>query len=376
MNKALHVFVYLFLVLAGAALWFEVELNNKRQLLTDRNRMQENYLIKIAGTIEKADAEKGALAVLNKDASPVEAKAVDNPDYENVLEDYNRHYEAANLETFNWNNQASREQLRKVYVYDIEGNVVMNGNQPQMEGPGTEDELLSTLLDAAKAQQTRLNNTRAELEKLRGKLESAIDEINSMKGLSREDKLMIEEKKSEIARLEQEKAALEDTVTRLKVRIEELNAEVANLNDAVLTARNEAEELREELAKREKLVEQLKKLLADNINRGSSTAAGTAVTSLPIGDKGKIVRVDNEHMFVIVEFTEEAMKQLKGNNPDAVLPALALGVKRTGFDGPAGEFLGRVKIRQEVKGKPYVICDILDSWKQADFAINDVVFAD
>ena len=53
MNKLLHVLVYVFLVLAGAALFFELDLNRKRTELTDRNRMQEEYLIKIAKTIEK-----------------------------------------------------------------------------------------------------------------------------------------------------------------------------------------------------------------------------------------------------------------------------------------------------------------------------------
>ena len=40
MNKALHVLVYFFLVLAGTGLFFEIQLNAKRALLTDRNRMQ------------------------------------------------------------------------------------------------------------------------------------------------------------------------------------------------------------------------------------------------------------------------------------------------------------------------------------------------
>ena len=40
MNKALHVLVYLFVILSAAALWFEIELNKKRSLLTDRNRLQ------------------------------------------------------------------------------------------------------------------------------------------------------------------------------------------------------------------------------------------------------------------------------------------------------------------------------------------------
>ena len=74
MNKALHVLVYLFLILSAAALWFEIELNKKRTLLTDRNRLQEEYVIKIASTVEKVEPNKDATAEVKKDISPIEAK--------------------------------------------------------------------------------------------------------------------------------------------------------------------------------------------------------------------------------------------------------------------------------------------------------------
>ena len=60
MSKLLHVLVYVFLVLAGAALYFELDLNKKRTELTDRNRMQEDFFIRIAKTVEKADPAKDA----------------------------------------------------------------------------------------------------------------------------------------------------------------------------------------------------------------------------------------------------------------------------------------------------------------------------
>ena len=85
MNKVLHVLVYVFLALASAALWFELQLNAKRAELTDRNRMQEDYLVKLARTIEKAEPDKGTSFEIRKDASPVEAKLVDIPETENVL---------------------------------------------------------------------------------------------------------------------------------------------------------------------------------------------------------------------------------------------------------------------------------------------------
>lgn len=376
MNKALHVLVYLFLVLAGTGLFFEIQLNAKRALLTDRNRMQEEYYIRIAKTIEKAEAEKAAPLELKKDSDPVEAKIIDIPNTDNVLEDYNNTLETANLDTFQWDNPASKAQLRMVYVLDSEGNPVMDGNQPLKTGKGTEDEMLSTLFEAAKSQQSRLNTTRAELVTLRGKLEDAIAEINKLKPIMRQDKVTIEEKKAEIAKLEEAKAALENEIVKLKSHIEELNTEITSLKDQVVTAQNENEELKEEIAKRDKIIESQKKIIKESLTNRGNQSAGTAVASIPAGDKGTIVEADNENMFTIVKFTDEALEQLRGGNKEAPLPALELGVKRKGFNGPAGEFVGRIKLRQEVKGKPYVICDIIGSWEQDKLQPDDIVFAD
>ena len=377
MNKALHVLVYLFLVLAGTGLFFEIQLNAKRALLTDRNRMQEDYYVRIAKTIEKIEPEKAAPLELKKDSDPVEAKIIDIPNTDNVLEDYNNTLEAANLETFQWDNQKDRGQLRMVYVLDSEGKPVMDGNQPLKTGKGTEDEMLSTLFEAAKGQQARLNTTRAELVTLRGKLEEAIAEINKLKPIMRQDKVTIEEKKAEIAKLEEAKAALEAEIVKLKSHIEELNTEITSLKDQVVTCQNENEELKEEIAKREKIIESQKKIIQQSIrNKGVESQAGTAVASIPAGDKGTVVEADNVNMFAVVKFTDKALEQLHGGNKEAPLPALELGIKRKGFNGPAGEFVGRIKLRQEVKGKPYVICDIIDSWKQDELKTDDIVFAD
>ena len=377
MNKALHVLVYLFLVLAGTGLFFEIQLNAKRALLTDRNRMQEDYYVRIAKTIEKVEPEKAAVLELKKDSDPVEAKIIDIPNTDNVLEDYNNTLETANLETFQWDNQKDRGQLRMVYVLDAEGKPVMDGNQPLKTGKGTEDEMLSTLFEAAKGQQARLNTTRAELVTLRGKLEEAIAEINKLKPIMRQDKVTIEEKKAEIAKLEEAKAALENEIVKLKSHIEELNTEITSLKDQVVNCQNENEELKEEIAKREKIIESQKKIIQESIrNRGAESAAGTAVASIPAGEKGTVVEADNVNMFAVVKFTDEALNQLHGGNKEAPLPALELGIKRKGFNGPAGEFVGRIKLRQEVKGKPYVICDIIGSWKQDELKTDDIVFAD
>ena len=377
MNKALHVFVYLFLALAGTALFFEIQLNEKRAELTDRNRMQEDYFVKIARTIEKAEPDKSATFEIQKDASPVENRLVDSPDMENLLEEYPAPLEQTSLETYNWEN--SRNQLRSVYVLDpMTGKPVMDGNQPQTRG-SDEQKLLDGLFESAKDQQKRLNDTRTQLAEMRARLEKVVKELNELKPVARQDKVTIDERNAKIAKLEEEKAQLEDTVKKLKANIEELNSEITSLKDEVQTAKDETEAAKEELAKEQKKVEQLKQLVKDliaQVNARADDGGHSAVTAISVGDKGKIVRVDNESMFAIIEFTESAMKELKGDDLARPLPMLELNVRRPGFNGQAGELVGRVRLRQEIRGKNMAICDILGAWEQAKMAEGDIVLAD
>ena len=377
MNKALHVLVYLFLVLSAASLWFEIELNKKRTLLTDRNNLQEDYIIKIASTVEKVEPNKDATAETKKDISPIEAKIVDIPETENVLEDYNAYLEQANLETYSWNNPETKKQLRNVYVLDFEGNIVMDGNRPETQGPGTERELLELLLDGASKMRTKLDTTRAELVKLHKILDEQVTELNKLKPLARQDKVTIVEKNEKIAKLEEIKADLENQIVKIKAQIDELNAEITSLKDEVVTAQDETAAAKEELEKSQKLVEQLKKLIQEMIaERNRNTGDGSNINSIPTGEKGKIIEADNENMFALVEFDAKTMKELKGDNLDHPIPNLELGVKRPGFHGEAGEFIGRIRLRQEVREKNYIICDILGQWKQDEIKPDDVIFAD
>lgn len=377
MNKALHVFVYLFLALAGTALFFEIQLNEKRAELTDRNRMQEDYFVRIAKTIEKAEPDKATTFEIQKDSSPVENRLVDSPDMENLLEEYPAPLEQTNLETYNW--EGSRNALRSVYVLDpMTGKPVMDGNQPQTRG-SDEQKMLDGLFESAKEQQTRLNNTRTQLAEMRARLEKVVKELNELKPIARQDKVTIDERNAKIAKLEEEKAALEDLVKKLKANIDELNGEITSLKDEVQTAKDETEAAKEELAKEQKKVEQLKQLVKDliaQVNARADEGGHSAVTAISVGDKGKLVRVDNESMFAVIEFTESAMKELKGEDLARPLPMLELNVRRPGFQGQAGELVGRVRLRQEIRGKNMAICDILGAWEQAKMAEGDIVLAD
>ena len=386
MNKLLHAIVYLILIVAVAALVFEKSLFDKRSLLSDRNRAMEDYIVRLARTIEKADAPRPmTVPEAKKDISPIEARQLDTPEMENVLEEYPAQLETQNLETFNWDTSAVRLQLRQLYMLGPDGQPVpdaANYNKPMTKGKGTMSELMDQLFERAKAQQATLNSTRAALTEIRGKLETAVSEYNKLKPDARLLRMTEEELKQKITQLGQEKQTLEEQVTKLKSRVEEQTGEITSLKDEVSTAKDETEAAKEENAALEKKIKQLQKLMQQmaqqNQNSGAASGGqgGTAVTSLPAGEKGKISAVDNKLMFCVIEFTDEAMKEMLGAERQGALPALTLGIRRKGFTGPAGEFVGKVSLRQSVSGKNFVIADILGDWSQAPVEKGDVIFSE
>lgn len=386
MNKVLHAIVYLILIVAIAALVFENSLFEKRTLLGDRNRAMEDYIVRLARTIEKADAPRPmSVPEAKKDISPIEARQIDTPEMENVLEEYPAQLEAQNLETFNWDNSATRLQLRQLYYLGPDGQPMpdaANYNKPMTKGKGTMAELMDQLFERAKAQQATLNNTRAALAEVRGKLEATVGEYNKLKPDARLAKMTEDELKQRINKLGQDKQTLEEQVAKLKSRVEEQTGEITSVKDELSTAKDEADVLKEDNAALDKKIKQLQKLMqqmAQQQNQSAGVAGGqggTAVTSLPAGEKGKIVAVDNALMFCVVGFSDEAMKEMLGSERQGLLPALTLCVRRKGYNGPAGEFVGKINLRQAVAGKNFVIADILGDWSQAPVEKGDVIFSE
>lgn len=380
MNKALHALVYVILVVAAVALYFEYNLYGKKELLKDRNRQLEDYLVKISHTIEKVDAAKPATAPeASKDVSPIEAKEIDDPEKVNLLEDYPAQLEEANLETLKWDDK-QRVQLRQLYLLDGEGNRIPDPANPgdfEKKGKGTAQELLDLLFERAKAQQAKLNSTRAALAEQRTKLEALVGDYNKIKPDGRKDKITIEEKKTQIGELEQAKSAVEDQLSKTKSQVEDLNAEVKSLKDELGQEKDKTEEVKEALAQKEKLVDQLKKLLQERAAQQTSSASGSSVvTAIPAGEKGKIVEINEQLRFAVVEFSDAAMKELLGPELQGALPQLEMGLRRKGFQGPAGEYIGRIRLRQNVAGKNFVIADVLGDWQQAEIKKGDLVFSE
>ena len=382
MSKVLHIFVYLFLVLTGAALWFEVQLHAKRSELKDRNRMQEEFIVDISRMVETGgDDDISAKVECQKDDSPVEDRIVDEPNYENLLDDYPYYLEKLDHKYFVWG-EAEREKLREVYVMEEDASgarVPMKDGAELMTRDSEEDKLLKSLKNAIEAQKDRLAKTREALPVLRKHLSSVVNELNNLKVEARKDKVTIKERDEKIGKLEKDKSGLENEIVKIKSQIDELNAEISSLKDEVVSVRDEAELAKEELAKEKENSERLKEMLAKLASNSAAAPAGVsgvqAASSLPAGDKGRILEADNENMFAIIELSEAAMKELKGEDLSRPLPLVEFSVRRKGFEGSAGDFVGRLRTKQEIPGKNYITCEILSTWSITDLKYEDVVYS-
>jgi len=353
----------------------------KRELLTKRNQVLEDTVIKVAKTIESEDAESKSVSPLDKDIDSVEDRKLVNPQKQNLLENYAAELETPNLPTFDLGSEKLRRQLRSLYVIDpATGKPQLDSltQRPATSGKGSMQELLDSLFDRAKVQQAKLNLVRDELKKMREKLIANVEEINELKIAGRDDKVEIKEKGEQIAGLQNEKAQLEDRVAKLTAEKRELNAELADSKNELDRVTEQKLILEEDLTKAKELVEALKDKISGRNKQpatGSPVGAnGVAVTALTAGDKGKIIEANDELKFAVLEFSDEAMNEMLGPERNNMLPQLEMYVRRPGRQSAAGEFVTRIKLRQAVSGKNLVVADILSDWQQTTLEKGDVVF--
>jgi len=376
MAKVLRVLVIIILILSAVSLFFAIKLFEKRELLTKRNSVLEEQFIKVAKTIEAADAPDADAPGVMKDISEVSDRELANPEKQAMLDAYPIKLEQQNLPTLDFGNTEKRLQLRSFFAVDAEGKYVLDpvDNKPATKGPGTMQELMDQLFERAKAQQASLNKTRAELTKMREQFTGSVDEINKLKTDGRAAKVELKGEKEKVAALTTEKEELETRVTKLNAEKKELSAELADAKNSIETLNEEKVTITEELAKSREQIKLLEERLKGGGNRSAGDtqlAAGTAPTA---GDKGKIIEANDELKFAIIELSDDAIAELLGPERENALPQLEMNVRRTGRQSAAGEFVTRIKLRQAVRGKNFVVADILNDWQQAPVEKGDVVF--
>jgi hypothetical protein len=404
MKKALLVFVCLFLILTGVAFYFAYVVYQNKEEMSARNKALRDTIIDATAYIEKSDQYNIDVQCppdkYELDDSPTTAEWSENytdPESntpKHTKSDIKKKDVLVDAEAWRYNLEKSdhkplawgkkeREELREIYERDPVTGEPLNDGTTKMTADSIAMKRLRVFIDALKTQKDQLAKTREAIPSLRSRIEDLVSMINDLKPQLRDERATVVARDATIKGLNEQKTKLESEIVDHKATIEQQKTEIFSLRDEVTTARQETEAAKEELAAEKEMVANLKKMIQDLRKSLVSTASGTgsgelggAVTSVPAGDKGKIVVADNNAVFAIIEVTPEAMKELKGNDLMRPLPILEFAVKRPGFNGKAGEIVGRLRLRQEVAGKNWIVCDILANWSQDNLKVNDVVFAD
>lgn len=409
MNKVLHAFVYLFLILTGVAFYFTYEIYQDKEELSDRNKMLRRTLKELAIKIEDTSKYKATEAenpANNResgqdfvmDNASLEAKysakydgldkeQIPEGDWVNVLAkcaNWNFNLEQTGRETLSWGLRED-EKLRSIYVIDPATGKPMNDGATKVTDNSEADEFLKGIVNHLTKQNEELKATREAIPSLREELKTLVVDINKVKGECRNALATVFQKNEEIKKLEENVTKLSSEKQDLKSQNDTLKTDIVSLRDEITTCREETEATKEQLAAEKEMVTKLKKMIQDfqkNIVTTTTATSGGAsgemgaVASVTAGDKGKIISADNTAVFAIIEVTPEVMKEIKGNDLNRPLPILDFTVRRPGFNGPAGEIVGRLRLRQEVPGKNWIICDILADWSQDELKKDDIVIAD
>ncbi len=383
MNKAVHALVYVILAVAGVALYFEMNLFDKKELLKDSNEQLRDCIVKLSSFIESETPSAASGVEAKKDVSAREAREVDDPDMDNLLEDYHPEYEETNIKLMKWGPMQSA-QLRKHYDLDADGNKKRDPANPDKfvtTGKGTAQELIDNITERASKQYEMLGKTRGELKNVRTKLQKLVADYNELPKEIRLNKIEIEKKVKEIETLTTEKAAVEDQLQKSKGEVEELKTEVSSLKEEVTAAKDETEAVKEDLTKAKETVERLTNMLKTQASAPRAASSGTASVGgqLTNSDKGTISAVDNERLYAVVKFDDAALDELIGAERNGALPPHEMLVARMtkGADGKESrKVVGKIRLRQWTPKTNLVTVDILQDWQQAPFEVGDVVRPD
>lgn len=379
MGKVLRVLVIIIMLLGIAAVFLAAVNFKKREVLIGRTHALEEMFVKLARTLEAGDPpEVPQPAYPQRDLSPVTSREIENPERSAFWDSYNHKLEPAAqpVPTLDYSTQQMRLQLREFYRIDpATGKPAIDPltGQPSTKGAGTQEELLGQAFERAKNQYALLNQTRAEMVKVRDELIAAIEEVNRLKQEGRADKRTIEERDARIAQIEREKRELEDQKARLDEEIRTLRAEVQEANDTINKQTDEMQVLNTRISDLER---KNKELIGKGTIIPTTTGqlADNAEGSFTPGVHGKVVSFNEQWKFAVIEFSDDFMAQLTGPNRDQPMQPLEVMVKRPGFKGPAGEFITRLRLRQAIRAQNLVVADILADWQQAPLENGDAVF--
>ena len=371
--KVLTIFVFLFSV---AAFVLGVLNFNKRELLIGRTNMLEQYVTKLAATIETEQPEfDGTPDHTEWDVDEVTDRVNDDPEMSEFWNTYSNALETSGTVFVNLGTRQNKDILATYYHMvpnpEKPGEMMVDRDMqgaPVVEGAGTMHDLLEDTLARADAQIKRLNTTRQQLITLRMQLDEVAGLLNEEKQQRRANLATITQLNKKIEELENVIVQKDNEIARLEREKAELNDQIAMLNDQIAAKDQQIQEQETQIAR---LKEQIDRLLASVAEDGRGPGSTITLSQLALtpGVKGKIREVNREFSFVIVELTEEAKAEVM---PEGEFHPIELMVHRKGADGE-DIIVTRIRLINPPSDDRLTIGENMYGWEQIPVEPGDAV---
>ncbi len=371
--KVLTIFVFLFSV---AAFVLGVLNFNKRELLIGRTNMLEQYVTKLAATIETEQPEfDGTPDHTEWDVDEVTDRVNDDPEMSEFWNTYSNALETSGTVFVNLGTRQNKDILATYYHMvpnpEKPGEMMIDRDMqgaPVVEGSGTMHDLLEDTLARADAQIKRLNTTRQQLITLRMQLDEVAGLLNEEKQQRRANLATITQLNKKIEELENIIVQKDNEIARLEREKAELNDQIAMLNDQIAEKDQQIQEQETQIAR---LKEQIDRLLASVAEDGRGPGGAITLSQLALtpGVKGKIREVNREFSFVIVELTEEAKAEVM---PEGEFHPIELMVHRKGADGE-DIIVTRIRLINPPSEDRLTIGENMYGWEQIPVEPGDAV---
>jgi hypothetical protein len=384
MGKLLRVLVVFLFILSGAVLTLGIMLFNRREVLKGRTQALERHVVALSQAyIEDEPAPDEQAAFTARDVDDVTPNVLDNPEVSTFWDTYQLHLEKQDLPRMNLRTQDRIRQMMTYYVRDnIETYMLLGTHvvkkdvygmprtkvEPGENYKPTLQNLLDDVLAKAGDQYTRLNNTRQQLKVVREELVRTIEDLNTRK---RE----LRQALAEIVRLNNRIRDLENQIAQLQARIraleEEVRAKEEKIEEQKRTIQERDEEIIELNAKIDAQDRKIKELLEIiSLERPKDPTLDGIVFRLEPGVKGKVVEVNAEWNYVVMELSDESLAELAGLRGTEWPPPVEFLLKRPERD----EFVTKVRLFQVKRGRKLALANILSDWQQIPVSVGDVVF--
>jgi hypothetical protein len=372
--------IVLFLASIGALVMAHI-LFSRREVLRGRVRTLERAILSLAPTIESNQAEAPAVRpnFPERDLSPATAQPEPSPRRGQFWTNYQIELEADEQQVLNFTPR--RRELMSYYRLDALGKPLLDPvtGVPFVDGAGTMQGLLDELIARAIDQSNLLSATRRQLRSVREELIDTINEFNQTKIDLRTEKatvVRVEGEREEQRRLKEETQRqlnqANEQIRELDIRISELEQDKLVLMEEKDTLQARNDEMVALIARLRQEIEDLKKFYAGTADPTRDISAGVVWIDIEVGEKGSVVSVDENHLFVVMQMDPAFMDALIKSSVAGRLPNVDLYVERD--DGPGRRFIAKVRLIQIKQDRNLAIGDVLPDWLQEEIRVGDRVY--